>query len=197
MPEGPDETVEISTPSAEPAPATTPLHVDEDPAHARPAGLGLLFIAVAAGGFLIGIALASTLRPATDEGTVAARGAVGPDGGTLRFDGGHLRIPRGALAEPVTIVVRRGRIDDRVEIRPPGEPIVFQPGRLAAYTFGPRDVTFRRPVELTFRLPSDARNAAVFARTTEGTEALDGVIDADAGTATVEIRDFRFGMDEP
>ena len=157
--------------------------------------LALIVLAVAAAGFLVGIGIAS-LAPRTDDDPSLASQAVGPSGGTVRFDGGEIRIPSGALAEQRTISVHRTLVDRRVRVDPGGDtgPIVFAPGRLAAYRFEPADITFAQPVQVTFRLPTGAENGTVFARSSlGGIVMLEGRIDADRGTATTVVRDFRFG----
>ncbi len=185
-PEGSDPTTEVAhTDSTDEfdKPSPTP--------PGRPAYLGLIFCAVAAGAFLIGIGLATATRTKSDESTVATR-TLGPAGGTIRFDGGDLRVPQGAVSEPTRFVVRRSLVHDRVRVRAAGEPIVVEPGHLVAYSFSPVDVTFAKPVQITFRLPSGARNGSAFARSGNDIVLLSGIVDQARGTATVEVRDFRF-----
>ena len=166
------------------------------PVSRRTPQLALVVLAVAAGGFLLGIGAASVV-PRSDGGVpplVAQQ--VGPSGGTVRFDGGEVRIPSGALAEQRTIEVHRSVVDRRVRVEPGGkaDPIVFEPGRLVAYRFEPDDVTFAESVQIAFRLPAGADNGAVFARGSRGgIVLLEGKIDADRETATTVVRDFRFG----
>ncbi len=164
--------------------------------------IALAAIAVAAAGFLVGIAVASIGSIARDqpEGTVLADADIGPDGGTIRFDGGQLRIPEGALAESVKIVVRASSYDDRVTVDAAADaPLVFEPGTLRAYLFEPADATFRQPAELTFRLPADARNGTVFAMIGSRIVLLEGTIDIDRETANISVRNFRFDatFDQP
>jgi len=160
----------------------------------RPAYLALIFCAVAAGAFLLGIGLATATRTASDESTVAAQ-TVGPAGGTVRFEGGDLRVPEGAVSEPTRFVVRRSLVRDRVRVRADDEALVVEPGRLVSYSFAPVDVTFAKPVQITFRLPSGARNGSAFARTGNEIVLLAGTVDQARGTATVEVRDFKFDAD--
>lgn len=153
----------------------------------------LLFVTVAAAGLLAGIVLAAFVRPAP-SGSTAARATVGPNGGTLVFDGkGILRIPAGALREAVPIVIRRSVVDERLRVRPPDGPLhVIQPNTLVAYTFEPAEASFTRPVSITLPLQQARRPGAVFS-SIEGTVLfLDGTVDPDAGTITVEVTDFRF-----
>jgi hypothetical protein len=140
--------------------------------------------------------VATATRTSTDE-VVAATETVGPDGGFIRFDGGDLRVPDGAVSEPLRFTVRRSIVTDRVRVRAEGEPIVVQPGQLAAYSFAPGNVTFEVPVELTFRLPPGVRNGTVFARKGNEIILLTGTVDQARGTATIELKDFRFdGADD-
>jgi hypothetical protein len=171
------------------------------PASRRTSQLALVVLAVAAGGFLLGIGTASIVPRPDDDGVpplVAQQ--VGPSGGIVRFDGGEVRVPSGALAGQRTIEVHRFVVDRRVRVDPGGkaDPIVFAPGRLVAYRFEPEDVTFAEPVQIAFRLPAGAENGTVFARGSRGgIVLLEGKIDADRGTATTVVRDFRFGGAAP
>jgi hypothetical protein len=166
------------------------------PVAGRPTSrLALIVLAVAAAGFLVGIAVASVVPRSHDEPALVSE-SVGPSGGVVRFDGGEVRVPSGALAEQTTIAVYRSVVDRRVRIDPGGkaDPIVFEPGRLVAYRFQPDDITFAQPVQIAFRLPAGAENGTVFARGSRGgIVLLEGQIDADRGTATTVVRDFRFG----
>jgi hypothetical protein len=157
--------------------------------------LALIVLAVAAGGFLVGIATASVVPRSQDDPALVSQ-SVGPSGGIVRFDGGEVRVPSGALAEQRTIAVHRSVVDRRVRIDPGGkaDPIVYEPGRLVAYRFEPDDITFAQPVQIAFRLPAGAENGTVFARGSRGgIVLLKGNVDADRGTATTFVRDFRFG----
>jgi hypothetical protein len=153
--------------------------------------LALIFCAVAAGAFLVGIGLATATRTTSDETTVAAQ-TVGPAGGTVRFEGGDLRVPEGAVSEPTRFVVRRSLVRDRVRVRAEDDPIVVEPGRLVAYSFAPVNISFAEPVQITFRLPAGARNGSVFARTGNEIVLLAGTIDQAREAATVDVRDFKF-----
>jgi hypothetical protein len=156
--------------------------------------LALIFVAVAAASFLAGIGVASVSRPIPNDPTLAAQD-VGPSGGTLRFEGGEIRIPEGALAEVVTVVVHRTVVDRRVTVDAGGgSPLVFEPGRLVAYRLEPSDVTFAKSVEIVFRLPAGASNGTIFTRRSDDRIVLlKGKIDANRGTATTKVGDFRFG----
>lgn len=189
----------VSDPSDETAELASPAPTAELPAVPktfRGSQLGLLFVAVAAGSFLMGIGISSLTKPSTSDRIVGSRD-VGPSGGVIRFDGGELRVPEGALSQIVSIVIRRSTVDDRVRVDAADAPIVFEPGKLSAYTFAPADLTFAKPVELTFRLPRGARNGTVFARRGTGIVLLSGVVDADRGVATTTVSDFRFDGNAP
>lgn len=190
MSDGTDQTTELPPPGDQrpdtPEARTVQLPAAEPPA-IRPQPVALIFLAVAAASFLVGIAIASATRPQRDE-TVVASDVVGPAGKTIRFVGGHIDVPRGAVTETVRIVVRRSTVNDRIRV----ESTLVPPGRLIAYSFEPTDLEFREPVELVFDLPDDARNAAVFARRDSTVVLLSGTVDPDTGTATTLVRDFRF-----
>jgi hypothetical protein len=189
--EGGDPTVEFRTPERT---AAFPVVGSTLPS---PSVLALGFLALAAGAFLVGIAVASTMQP-EPAGSVVAAQQVGPSGGTVRFAGGELRIPSGALASRTKIVVRRTIVGQRVQVRPPrGAIVVFEPGKLVAYGFEPEDVRFRQPAMIIFRLSERASDGAVFARLEDTTLLLGGDFDPDRGTVSIEVRDLRFTKGEP
>lgn len=195
MTEGSEPTVEIGTPGRAHEP-TVALPAVGDPSP-RAKILALTFLAVAAGAFLIGIAVASTIRDAR-PGTVIATERIGPSGGTVRFSGGEIRVPAGALGTATEITVRRTVVAERIQVRPPGRPVqVFDPGKLVAYVFEPSDVDFLRPVTLVFRLRDEAGDATAFARVGDSTLLLSGGIDTDRGVVAVEASDFRFNQGQP
>jgi hypothetical protein len=190
--DGSDQTTELPAPG-EPRPVVTDAQTITLPAAEsafRPQQIALVFLAVAAAAFLLGIAIATATQPRSDQ-TVVVSEVVGPSGKTIRFDGGEIHIPEGALGETVRIVVRRSAVNDRIRVETAGDEFVPR-GRLFAYSFEPTNVTFREPVELTFRLPDDARNATVFARRNSTVVLLTGTVDINRGTATAVVRDFRF-----
>lgn len=194
-PDGADETLHGAYAPPTVAFDSAPTSRIDVPIQRRTSQLALIVLAVAAGGFLVGIGTASVV-PRTDDDPALVAQSVGPSGGIVRFDGGEVRIPSGALAEQRTISVHRSVVDRRVRIDPGGkaDPIVFAPGRLVAYRFLPDDLTFAQPVQVAFRLPAGAENGTVFARGSRGgIVLLEGKIDADRGTATTVVRDFRFG----
>jgi hypothetical protein len=177
-----------------PAP-TTVLPPPAEPT--RSSVVALAFLAVAAAAFLIGIAVASTVRTAP-TGIVVASQRVGPGGANVRFEGGEIRLPPGALGAPTRIVVRRTVVTDRVRVRPPNGPLrVYNPRELVAYIFEPRDIEFLRPVTVIFRLSGEPGGAASFARVGTATLLLGGTFDAERGTLTVETSDFRFTRGQP
>jgi hypothetical protein len=184
--DGTSETAEFPPP-----PPTVP--VPTEPRAYGGSYLAMLFVAVAAGSFLVGIAAATATREPVDEARTVASRNIGPSGGTLRFEGGELRFPDGAVSEPVRVVVRRATVDDRVRVEVAADdPLVFEPGALDSYSFEPAGTTFLKPVELTFRLPPGARNGTIFARRGGAIVLLAGTVDGDRGTATARVRDFGF-----
>ena len=188
-----DQTSEIPRPpdasraSAEP---TTPIGIRATVL--QPGQVFLLFVAVAAAAFLLGIAIATASRPASSD-EMLAEADIGPAGGTVRFDGGHVVFPTDAVGRQVHIVIRGSRVDDRLQVKIPGEPLVVEPGELMAYAFEPSNLTFQRPVEITLRLPEGTRNGSVFARRGDEIVVLAGTIDPARATATTRVSDFRFG----
>ncbi len=197
---GADPTIEFHPPQGhsadDPAPATEAIPSVGTPL-ARTTVLSLTFLAVAAAGFLIGIAVASSITREPAGTPIAAR-EVGRAGGTIRFDGGEVRIPAGALSKDTRITVRRTTVSERVQVRPPGRPVqVFEPGRLVAYIFEPPDVDFLRPITLIFRLRDTAGEAAAFARVGDTTLLLTGGVDTERGTVAIEVSDFRFNRGQP
>lgn len=189
-----DETRQFPRP-ADDGPGDEPtVVIDATDRDRRPAYLALIFCAVAAAGFLIGIAVAAASRPqAPSVGSLAIQQTIGPSGGTVRFDEGQIQIPPDALTQPVTIAVRRSSFSDRVRVVPAGgSPEVFDPGGLTAYTFGPASVRFLRQAQIVFRLTPGSRNGTVFARTGNDIVILGGSVDPDRQTVTITVRDLRF-----
>jgi hypothetical protein len=186
VPEGVDETIEFRPPSPTVQIPTV------DPAGLRRSHVALLFVAAAAAAFLVGIAVASTTRT-PPRGILLVTETVGPSGATLRFEGGEIRIPAGALTAPAPITVRRSLLRERVQVRLPGHPAsTFGPNQLEAYAFEPAGVSFRKEVEIVFRLSGQTGNGAVFARVGSRTVLLGGDVDSDRGTVTIQVRDFAF-----
>lgn len=157
----------------------------------RPGQVALVFVAVAAAAFLIGILVASVTGPGRTD-NVLVETEVGPSGRTIRFAGGQLVFPPGALRERIRIVVASSRVEGRVRVKTEDDPVVVEPGELVAYSFEPSDVTFLKPVEITFRLPRGARNGTVFARRGDEIILLTGTVDPARSTATVRVRSFAF-----
>lgn len=193
MTEGSDPTSELQR--IEPPSSTIVLETVER--SRRSPVVTLTFLAVAAGAFLLGIGFASIVRDAP-TGTVLASEEVGRGGSTLRFDGGEIRVPAGALATPARLVVRRTVVPRRVQVRPPGAPVqIFRPRELSAYIFEPVDIEFLRPVTILFRLREPSGGAATFARVGETTLLLSGKFDADRRAVSLEVSDFRFDTGQP
>ena len=172
--------------------ATLELPVERQRPALQHSQLVLVFIAVAAAGFLLGIASATTMRP-QPVGAIVAEGDVGADGRTIRFDGGQVSFPKGSVAADLHVVIRRSTNTDRLRVSHEDRPIVIDPGKLFAYRFEPANAVFTKPVELTFRFPDEARNGTVFVRDGDSIRHLTGTIDPARGTATVLVRDFAFG----
>jgi hypothetical protein len=145
---------------------------------------------VAAAAFLLGIAFATATTRQLHETTIA-HDSIGPSGGTLRFEGGEVVVPPGAVTQQVEFVVRRSTYDDEVTVRG-DKPVVFGPGKLFAYRFEPTDIDFIQPVAITFRLPEGARNGTAFYRRGTQITLLSGTIDPNRGTTTTRVRNFRF-----
>jgi len=189
--EGTDETQEFQAPQPS---LTAPLPVQTSSPRVAPPNLGLLFLAVAAAAFLIGIAVASGMR-APERGAIVAARHVTASGATITFKGGELVIPRDALAAPARITIRRAVLRNRVGVRVPSQSAgVIDSGRLVVYSFSPHDLGFRRPVRIVFRLVGDAKNGTIFASDNNRTNVLGGTVDPDRGTVTLKVRTFRFSI---
>lgn len=199
MTQGSDPTDEIGTPAPFPSStATASIPLVEESRSARPAVVALTFLFVAAAAFLVGITAASAIKE-EPPGTVLASQRVGPSGGTVRFSGGELRFPAGAVASSTQITVRRTVVNQRVQVRPPGRRVrIFDPGELVSYIFEPRDADFLRPVTLVFRLRETEGDATAFARVGDAMLFLSGGgIDTERGVVAVEVSDFRFDRGRP
>lgn len=188
-----DQTSELPAPrDAAPSPDVT-APIPARPAHGlRASQIALVFVAVAAASFLVGIAIA-TVGDGSGDGDLLVSTDVGPRGRTIRFDGGQLTFPAGAVTTTTRVAVTSARVTDRLRVATDDDPLIIEPGELVAYGFEPTDVTFHEPVEVTFRLPEGARNGAVFVRRGDDIILLTGTIDPVRGTATTRVRDFRFG----
>ena len=162
-----------------------------------PPGLWLVFLLVAAVGLLTGIAIAAATRPGP-PGAVIAAGTIGPDGGTVSFEGhGAVRIPESAVGRPVRIEVRRTVVGQRLRVAPPDGPLyVFEPKRLVAYTFGPTSVTFAQPVTIVLPLNATGRSGTAFIAADNRILFLPGKVDPKTGTVSITVNDFRFGGGE-
>lgn len=102
-------------------------------------------------------AVMSAPAPVKESGDIVGQLPFGPEGGSQTFDNGQgkVDVPKGALSKPETIIVRRKIIRDRVTAQSPtGAPLIFPPGALIAYTFGPITLVLNRPITITLRLPA-------------------------------------------
>lgn len=156
-----------------------------------PNQLVLVVVAIAAAAFLVGLVVGAA-TPRGDRGTVLAAANVGPDGRTVRFEGGRITFPRGAVDRTVGLVVRSVPIRERLRVSAGSGAVVVDPGDLQAFRFEPTDLTFRRPVEISFDLPRGTRRATVFVRHDEGTVLLRGTVDPIRDVATIRVLDLRF-----
>lgn len=108
----------------------------------------ILFGSIAAG--------AMTAPKPKPAGDLVGSLPFGPEGGTQAFDNGagKIKVPKGALDGQKTIEIRRTIVRERVTAQSPtGVPLIFPPGALIAYTFGPITLVFNRPITITLRLP--------------------------------------------
>ena len=174
-----DQTSEVPRPpDARTAPdITAPLPVRRSTSP-KPGQVALAFIAVAAGAFLLGIAI-STSDGRRSDGEVLAETDVGTAGRTITFDRGQIVFPRGAVARPIHVVVS----------------LLSEEGH-RGFRFEPSDVAFARPVEIILRLPDGARNGVVVRRHGGGTTLLGGNVDPDREIVSVEVDDFGFEGDD-
>lgn len=184
-----------------PAHVTQPLDEMTVPAHtAEPGprrGLGKRILVGAVIGLALGVVtrmLMGVLAADQAKGDLVAQLPVGPEGGAISFDGGgEVKIPEGALSERATIEVRRTTIDRQVQAIPPGggAPMIFPPGTLVAYTFGPTTLVFQQPVTIVLPVPP-GQQGFVFISANGQIVIVPGA--AGIGTVTVQVNSFDFSQ---
>jgi hypothetical protein len=99
-----------------------------------------------------------------NNGDLVAQLPVGADGASATFDnGGKITVPKGAVSKPTTINVYRRTIDRRVTALSPtgGTPLIFPPGALIVYQFGPVGLVFLQPIVVILPIPP-GQNGIVF-----------------------------------
>jgi hypothetical protein len=109
-------------------------------------------------------------------------------GGTKAFDGGagKLKVPKGALDGPQTIEVRRSPVRQRVTgSSPTGTTLVFPPGALVIYTFGPTTLTFDRPITIILNLPVTGQTGVLFVTREGQIRFFSGTVDG--GTIRIQL----------
>lgn len=173
-----------------------PPTVDLPPPPIRPVRWGLVAVALLIG-VIVGGLVAAT-RERAPAGRVIARLTLSPAGTTAAFDGGTIVAPRGAVATPTRVVVRRTTNDERMTLRPPGSRSQrsYAPGELALYSFEPADVRFGRPVTVTFRIASDDPGVAFVV---DGDRVLfvPGRAEPDRRIVVVRTMDLGFAQAQP
>ncbi len=93
-------------------------------------------------------------------GELAAQLPVGPAGGSTTFgNGGKITVPKGAVSKPETIKVYKRTLPQRVTFNRPtgGTPLIFPPGTLVVFAFGPTTLIFQQPVVILLPIPPGQR----------------------------------------
>lgn len=139
--------------------------------------------------FLIGTITAGAMSAPDPKpaGELVGSLPFGPEGGTQEFDGGagKIKVPKGALSEPKTIEVRRTIIRERVTAQSlTGAPLIFPPGSLIAYTFGPITLLLNRPITIVLRLPVAGQTGLIFVTTNGQIRYFPGRV----GGSTITVR---------
>jgi hypothetical protein len=155
----PTQAASLDPPAA--AEATTPMYPFEQtyvpPTRNTQARKIALTLALS---ILLGLVARAGLGALSDrgeEGDLVAQVPVTANGGKATFgDGGKIEVPKGAVTKPKTINVYRRTIDRRVSVVPPsgGTPLIFPPGTLVVYTFGPTTLVFLRPIVILLPVPA-------------------------------------------
>jgi hypothetical protein len=143
--------------------------------------------------FLIGSITAGAMSAPDPKpaGELVGSLPFGPEGGTQEFDGGagKIKVPKGALSEPKTIEVRRTIIRERVTAQSlTGAPLIFPPGSLIAYTFGPITLVLNRPITIVLRLPVAGQTGVIFVTTNGQIRYFPGRVGG--STITVRLNSF-------
>lgn len=107
---------------------------------------------------------------------------IGPEGGTLRFEGGRLIVPPEALREERHLVVHRHPAGTATGGVPSG-PV---------YRFEPTDLRFTEPVAIIFDLPDGDRPVDAHVLAGDDRRRLPGTIDREARTLTIHTRSLGF-----
>lgn len=145
---------------------TAPLGTYEPAATPQRRGrLGYLALMVATGLVLglIARATCSAMGDSGDEdpGELVAQMPIDPSGGEATFDGGagKIRVPPGAVSKRETIKIYKRVITERVRAVPPsgGQALVFPPGTLVTYIFGPVNIRLNLPITIIITLPNGQR----------------------------------------
>lgn len=195
----PEQTQPIPQPVPQPVvpqspPAAYEPFVEEPPP--RPSRAGRIFAGIAIGvalGVLIRIVGSVVLASGTDAGEIVASLPVGPEGAEVSFDGdGRLSVPEGALAEEETIEVRRTTVPQQVRATSPAglTPLVFPPGSLVVYTFGPATLVFNRPVTIILPAPPPPQRGLVFVLVGGQIRFFQSTLGT--GTVSIQVTSFNF-----
>ena len=110
------------------------------------------------------VGFAAATNDAKPDGELIAQLPVGPEGGSMKFDGdGKIKVPKGAVDKPRTIEVRRTVVRDRIRaVSPFGGSIVIPAGAQTVYIFGPTNIVFLRPVTIVLPAPPPPAQGLVF-----------------------------------
>jgi hypothetical protein len=142
-----------------------------------------------------GVAGAVTAPKPKPAGELVGQLPFGPEGGTATFDDGKgkIEVPEGALEKDEVVEVRRTVIRERVRAAAPtGQALVFPPGALVMYTFGPTTIILNRPLIITLQLPVLNQGGLIFVNVNGQIRFLPGAL---AGrTITVQITNFNLAQ---
>jgi hypothetical protein len=126
-----------------------------------------------------------------DPGELVAQLPVDASGGSAKFDGGgKVSVPKGAVQGRKTINVYRRTLPQRITLTSAtGTPIVYPPGTLVVYQFGPFGLTFLRPIVILLPIPP-GQDGIVFVSADGAIRFLPGVGTGNTVRLTVTTLNF-------
>jgi hypothetical protein len=130
----------------------------------RSRNLGILIAVVLIVLSLLGRYIYAVATTKPDRGDVIASFKVDEAGGRFKFDRvGEIRVPKGALAIPITIRVRRSIPNKQVRINTAnGGTAILPAGTFPVYDFEPKSVEFLKQVMLILPSPPGSTEDLLF-----------------------------------